>query len=70
MITKTVFLVSVLSLPACSKGSHVEATQFTITKFSCQYSAGFFQADRRVALCDTMEECNKVCEANRLKEGM
>lgn len=70
MITKTITLGIVLALPACSKGSHVETKQVMITKYSCQFSPSIWQADRRIALCETESECNKICEANRAKEGI
>jgi hypothetical protein len=70
MITKTITLAALISLPACTRGSHVEPIQITITNYSCQYSPSIFQADRRIAICPTMEECSKICEENRKKEGM
>lgn len=59
-----------LSLPACSRGSHVEPVRVEVTKYSCQFSPSLFQADRRIALCETEEACTKICAENHAKEGM
>lgn len=67
---KVIPVVFLLTLPACSKGSHVEPVQIPVTKYSCQFSPSIFQKDRRIAICDSQDECSKICEANRQKEGM
>lgn len=69
MITKSLTLGIVLTLPACTSGSHVEQIQVMTTKYSCSFSPNRWTADRRIALCESEAECNKVCEENRKKEG-
>lgn len=56
-----VFIIFCLALPSCSKGPHVDAYQIAVTKYACKYSPSIFRSDRNVAVCDTQEECNKVC---------
>lgn len=54
-------ILAALLLTACSKGPHVTTTGITVVMYQCEYNAGWFVAARTIALCDKIEECNKIC---------
>lgn len=54
-------ILAALLLTACTKGTHVTTSQRYIMMYQCEYRSGWFTTDRTVALCDKIEECNKIC---------
>lgn len=59
---RLIFLVTFLT--GCSRGPHImqyNLDQPRLIKYACYYSEGYFSSDRRVALCDTAQECNDIC---------
>ena len=61
---KKFLLVLGLFLGGCSKGPHVASSQECgayKVKYRCDYSNSVWQTNRTIAICDTQEECNKIC---------
>lgn len=58
-------LIVCLLLCSCTKGPHVSSRSVYISKYACEYSESIWTQDRTIALCDTVEECNKICEGLR-----
>lgn len=59
---KKFLLLPLLLLTGCSKGGHVQSYRVDVTMYACYYSPSIWQADRRVAVCRTEEECNNICQ--------
>jgi hypothetical protein len=56
-------VVICLMLASCSKGPEVVQRQVSVQKWSCEYSDSRFSRNRTVAICETSDECNKLCAA-------
>lgn len=63
------WMLFALLLSGCTLnvGPHVTTEALQITKYACQYSDHWFSWNRTIALCNTAEQCNAICEKLALK---
>lgn len=55
-------LLATLSLAACRKGPHVTVIHVQTSAFACEFSDSYLAMDRTVAICQTAQECSKICD--------
>ena len=61
IVMKLIVLVIVLMSIGCYSGPHVGTINRSLTKPDCEFSPSIWRTGRIVAVCDTFEECNKIC---------
>ena len=64
---KYLLVVLALAFTGCYSGPHISTLTRSQTKPDCEFSPSIWRTTRIVAVCDTFEECNKIC--NNLDEN-
>lgn len=69
-----IIVTTIMLLGACSSKHGYEVNymyinQPSIVKYRCIEESPHFQNSIIIAMCDTLEECNKICDAYR-SEGV
>ena len=66
------YLFLMLFLVGCGEGYHVKQVHIsnrcvteTVTKYTCEHQKPIFHYNSQIAICDTKEECFKICEQHR-----
>ncbi len=61
------FIVLILCLSGCTvtPGYEVNRMQHTEYKYKCEQVTGKLANDLTIAICDTKQECNQICESKR-----